>query len=739
MCATDRLFGRDRAGGLALGPWRGVVAHVSKVSSSHIHAASERGMSRRRTIPPPTPALSLFSFLDVLLCTMGALILIFVIIARQARSQASEARAAAVAKAAVTSQSDREELEWRIDQLRQAREKTLAQLAEARLGLSHLEDHARRLADQIKATQLSEEDIARGMTAGGRQRAALEAELAAVRARIDELRREIEDSRQKLANRQPSFAIIPYEGINQTRRRPIYIECRDDAIIIQPEGIVLSVADFAGPLGPGNALASALRAAQEHSLMIQPGEVAEIGQPYPLLVVRPDGITAYYVARAAMSSWSSDFGYELIEADMRLAFPPADPKLAEMMARAVEDARRRQTVLAAAAPRAAAARERPVYRVAPSGGLVLDSTSRSGRSDDGGAAIPYGSGGGNSFTQDVYGDEAGAGGAGSRHGGLSASDRGNDGGLYPDEISPGPRGANGGIGYAGTSNGPTTSPAAMGAAVAGADGAWGGTIGLAGSTAGQSGAGQTGSPLAPGGAPAGMSGGSQTSPAGTVAYDRYPFGSAAAANSPYGGTASGQGGTGQGAGGQPGGTQANGSQSAAAASGGATAGGTSASASGAAGGTPGTGMFQLNGGVPQAGATQSAGGQSSGQASRGGKASLAERRGRDWGLPEATESAIAITRPLVVDCHADHLTIYGSGAGRYGKVVALDGVTEDAVDDFVSAVWDEIRAWGIAGNRMYWKPVLSMHVVQGGEARYEDLEQLLRDSGLEVRRSTAAR
>ena len=58
--------------------------------------------------------------------------------------------------------------------------------------------------------------------------------------------------------------MVPYDGPNRTRRRPIYIECTADRVIIQPEGIVLSAADFGGPTGPGNPLASAVRAARDH-------------------------------------------------------------------------------------------------------------------------------------------------------------------------------------------------------------------------------------------------------------------------------------------------------------------------------------------------------------------------------------------------------------------------------------------------------------------------------------------
>ena len=54
------------------------------------------------------------------------------------------------------------------------------------------------------------------------------------------------------------------------------------------------------------------------------------GEPYPLLLVRPSGIGAYCAARAAMKSWESEFGYELIDDDWQLAFDEPDEQLARL-------------------------------------------------------------------------------------------------------------------------------------------------------------------------------------------------------------------------------------------------------------------------------------------------------------------------------------------------------------------------------------------------------------------------
>jgi len=101
-------------------------------------------------------------------------------------------------------------------------------------------------------------------------------------------------------------------------------------------------------LGPGNPLDAALRTIREH--WARAGGDHGSGEPYPLLVVRPDGAVAYSMARAAMSSWDDEFGYELIDSDMILDFPASDPNLKRLLETTIATARQRQALLAAAMP-----------------------------------------------------------------------------------------------------------------------------------------------------------------------------------------------------------------------------------------------------------------------------------------------------------------------------------------------------------------------------------------------------
>ncbi len=146
-----------------------------------------------------------------------------------------------------------------------------------------------------------------------------------------------------------------------------------------------------GPLGPGNPLAASMRAAREHLLRNRNTDARESGEPYPLLLIRPDGIGAYYVARAALTSWGSEFGYEFVDQEWKLEYPPVDPELLAITKAAAEDARQRQRLLARAAPKIYEAAEAggTYFRASPStGGVMVDgrSTPRSAASRRGAGA-----------------------------------------------------------------------------------------------------------------------------------------------------------------------------------------------------------------------------------------------------------------------------------------------------------------------------------------------------------------
>jgi hypothetical protein len=509
------------------------------------------------------PRLSLFPFLAVLICTMGALVLLLLSVTRQARLQAAREAAAKDAEKQSSIAAEMEMVQWRIDQLKSSRTETAAQLADARLVLGHLEDHSRRLRAQFaELSAQAKKAAAEGLKPGNFVPPG-EDELRQLEIQIAEAQKRLAESQKASADRPKTYAIVPYDGPNSTRRRPIYIECRSDAVVLQPENIVFDESDFDEPLGPGNPLAAAVRAAREQMLMERSIDPSKDGEPYPLLLVRPDGIAAYDCALAAMKSWGQDFGYELINADWQLKYPPTDPNVRRAVAQAVELARQEHVRLVAAAPSKYGKRPRAgAYRSSLAGqGGAGDEQGRGGDGDSPGfysskPADRYGE----RYADGTSGSGNGAGGS-SGHGSGNSAARGGKGafdvgggnggtGLGADD--GGHDGSNGATDEEFAANNPYQS-LSIGTGAGNGRGMVGGASGGPGSIGGSQG-GSRGGPSGggPGGAGSGDSGGNGGglgSAAGGFASGGPNYGGAGSPGtngSPYGG-GTGGGGVGDGA------------------------------------------------------------------------------------------------------------------------------------------------------------------------------------------------
>jgi hypothetical protein len=116
------------------------------------------------------------------------------------------------------------------------------------------------------------------------------------------------------------------------------------------------------------------------------------------------------------------------------------------------------------------------------------------------------------------------------------------------------------------------------------------------------------------------------------------------------------------------------------------------------------------------------------------KTSLAESRGKNWGLPDATRGAHPVSRPVRMACREDRIEFLTDTGYYVTKTVPFEGTTEQSVDAFVSAVWEHMKSWGIAGRGLYWRPHFVVEVAPGGQRRFEELQLLLKGSGLELKR-----
>jgi TolA-binding protein len=711
---------------------------------------------------------------------MGALVPLLLAMMHTARHQAEATALAKASEQAAQREAElrtnREDVLWRIEQLKHVRTRAQSQLADARLDLGHLEDHSRRLQGELERYRNTIADLENIENADRQKHGESEAELNRLHEQIAAAKQQVDQVRKDAANRPRSYAVVPYEGPNQTRRRPIYLECRADAVVLQPEGIRLTDADFEGPMGPGNPLAVALRAARERMLAEREFD-PQAGEPYPMLLVRPDGIGAYYAAREAMKSWGCDFGYELVGDDWKLAYPPPNRQLAEVVFQAIASARINQARLIAAAPRQYASRSKTPYRGSSGGAFANDDESDD---DDSGyrpaapAGAVGGNGGGNGNRGNGgYGNSYGGGGYSGRGTGTTgeynpyasaASQRpgtavpgGGVPGVPSDGVSSGgpslaPAGGNAAVGGGYSNVGGGGYGAGAGGGYGGGGGGTGGGTGAAGGAAGGMGNGNAGG--MGGGTPGGMGNGNPGGPSpGGADGPRNPMrsgtGDATAAN-PYI-TMPQQPENASPGGSRPGGFQrSNDSQN-----------------NGAAVERPDgyvVGQPAREAPSPTSRDPQSSADASRGRVMRPGEweptpdpppkprdekkdddqfgenkhhkppRSLAERRGEDWGLRDAGKGSIGVTRPIRVECYADRLVVLSERNPADNRVVPLGRRTASSIDPFISAVWGHIEGWGIAGRGMYWRPVLQVSVAPGAEDRFADLSALLDGSGLTVKR-----
>lgn len=718
-------------------------------------------MIRRRTSEAGGGVLS-FTFLDVLTCTMGSLVLLLVVLAQkatnvtleealanankpQAKAAADKPEASAVdgetpspaviaeikklagedpdgdAKvkldetlAKVDDGLTAEEFAKRLAEIREhklkmekLREEAAQRVKDDEARVSHLEEHERRLEQEVAKLRVALERLEEAEKKQSVDQEAAKEDLERLQALVAETIKQIEDLRKETTTKK-SYAIVPYKGANGTMRRPIYIECTKDAVTIYPEGIKLVAADFDGPLRSGNPLNAAIRAAREElNARATAAGQTDLPDPYPLLIVRPDGAYAYGAAMSAISSWDSDFGYEFVDADWKLEYPDPDPRLDQIMRHAVEQARQRQAMLAKAAPR----RYGPRLAVGSGEGGGLGGGDADGAGFEG-VVHPGGSGDriGDHNGENWMDASSGAKGTGSSPGmgsgtenvqagvnryaaaGMTTDGRGGTGGSGNDAVGGNFADASSAAAVAAT----TTSQTAGGASQAGKVGEQaapgGGASGQVAATGTQPGQG------APGGTQA--AGSTERTGGSTFAGAQQPIGAAASSQSAA-------------TGGSP------------SSSGGSTGSPADASSGGQAGGS----SSAAGGSGASGGAVSYTAGQT---------ASAATSRGANWANEAASRRASAISRPIRVVVNPEKVDVMPTNQGGSGPVgeptaISFHQPTDRVLDQLAAAVKDRMNEWGLAGHNMYWRPTLVLQVSPGAEQHAIRLNDLLQDSGIDVK------
>jgi hypothetical protein len=268
---------------------------------------------------------------------MGSLILLLLVIDRRAkvvlRAKAMEAIRQMDAEAeketanrAAEWERRRQALHAHLQQEKQKLETQTARIEEKTTAAVHdLETehaHGSQLDQQLQteqATLIQEQKAVASKfqeTAQKKQESeATRAELARLTAELVKLEQTVADLKSLRQKQQRTYSLVPYRGRRGDNRRPIYVECTASSLIFHPDRWTLPATDSGG---------SAILAEVERRIRRQQsadGDATEKQTPYLLLLVRPDGIMAYYRILQSLRGLQLDFGYEFVEPDWVLSFP----------------------------------------------------------------------------------------------------------------------------------------------------------------------------------------------------------------------------------------------------------------------------------------------------------------------------------------------------------------------------------------------------------------------------------
>jgi hypothetical protein len=301
----------------------------------------------RRSHSVSETSVGLFAFLDVLMSTMGSLILVLMVVSPKIRQEKIAKAATEVARDVVKVEpapAAKPVLTPAPTPVVEPPRETIdlnAKFTKRVAELSGQADDKRRTTADAQRALSAERERSQQIHANLEQ---LERELADLRAAKDRTLASVQDLsvegvkveselakrgsrlrkiRDHIAHESTEYAFAAYDGVSGTTRRPIVIECVDNQIKFLQEDISLTSADITGFTSAANPLLAGAEALLEYwSTHSAPNDP----KPYVLMVVRPSGTLSYYRARNLLERLKAPFGYELLGEDQKLAAPTPDPQ-----------------------------------------------------------------------------------------------------------------------------------------------------------------------------------------------------------------------------------------------------------------------------------------------------------------------------------------------------------------------------------------------------------------------------
>ncbi len=308
-------------------------------------------------------SISLFPFLAVLVCAMGALILLLLVMTRKIRhEQFGDPIPQLEALAPTVVPPDRSSEIAALESERQVVTRTLQQLQqqvdELQLAVTRHEAAVAVLRQQM--TELEGTLQSAESTPDESDIASLQKRIAQLRSQHNVLRRKLDEQEKQLLAKQqlltnakanaveaqqkliamnstilalrkqielaeqtkPSDGVetvVDFTNTTGTTRTPIMVEVTKDGYRIVPAGVVIQPKELDGfPISDTPLMAAILAVHRERS------KRSVTSNPYVLLLVRPSGSEAFYTAQSILANEKMHFGYELLDDEQKIAAGESD-------------------------------------------------------------------------------------------------------------------------------------------------------------------------------------------------------------------------------------------------------------------------------------------------------------------------------------------------------------------------------------------------------------------------------
>ena len=302
--------------------------------------------------------VSTFPFLAVLLCTMGSLILLLLVMDKKAKKAALEKayenawnqskalQAKADADEKNTEADKKAWIKLKSEQHNDLLKKESALEQEITLlknELALIEKGNQRSNINISSEDLTEKELA--LSSEKSKIYSLVKKLESEKTTADKNLKETKDLTEKIVSMELilkelkasidkskfAYSIVPYFGKNGLNRKPLYIECNENGILLFPDKTLIPSNDESDNLK--TELLN--RTSQLREFLLQTLGPKD-STPYLMILVRPGGITNYWKLQSVIKPMDIDFGYELVDKIWVLDIPadqsaPSPSNLAAMI------------------------------------------------------------------------------------------------------------------------------------------------------------------------------------------------------------------------------------------------------------------------------------------------------------------------------------------------------------------------------------------------------------------------